>query len=168
MKHVLDFEKPILELQDKLAVDNLDWSFVIQDMTADWEIYAQDLDNANSWHRWGLTGTPTLASDTWTIPVETIGGSPQGTEPNDNARIMLGFVAPQITSYNALTDKPTLGTAADNDETDFATAAQGALADTSVQQDGSGSITTITAVTQSAHDALAPPDANTFYVITGP
>ena len=35
--------------------------------------------------------------------------------------------------YNDLSNLPTLGTAADNAETDFATAAQGALADTAVQ-----------------------------------
>ena len=36
-------------------------------------------------------------------------------------------------SYNDLTDKPTLGTAAATDSTDYATAAQGAKADTAVQ-----------------------------------
>lgn len=35
--------------------------------------------------------------------------------------------------YNALSNLPTLGTAADNAEEDFATAAQGALADTAIQ-----------------------------------
>lgn len=36
-------------------------------------------------------------------------------------------------NYNNLANLPTLGTAADNDETDFATAAQGTLADSAVQ-----------------------------------
>lgn len=71
-------------------------------------------------------------------------------------------------AYGSLTGQPTLGSAAATEASDYATAAQGALAATSVQQDGSGSITSITAVTQATYDALTPPDANTLYVITGP
>lgn len=74
-------------------------------------------------------------------------------------------------SYDDLTGTPTLGTAAAADTGDFATAAQGALADTAVQPaaiadfvTGDG-ITDIVAVTQAEYDGLTP-DATTLYVIT--
>lgn len=65
-------------------------------------------------------------------------------------------------SYDDLTDTPSLGTAAAADTGDFATAAQGAKADTAVQGDG---ITDVVAVTQAEYDLLTP-DATTLYVIT--
>lgn len=74
-------------------------------------------------------------------------------------------------AYGDLSGLPTLGTAAATDATAYATAAQGALADTAVQPaaisdfvSGTG-VTDIVALTQAEYDALTP-DANTLYVIT--
>lgn len=89
----------------RLSVNSIDWSFLIETMDNRWEVYAQDLDNADSWHRWGLTGDPTLTGDTWTLPITTISGSPQGTEPSNNARILIGFINPSITDHNVLDNR---------------------------------------------------------------
>lgn len=57
-----------------------------------------------------------------------------------NERAEISSLAPVATAgtYASLTGKPTLGTAADNAEGDFATAAQGAKADTALQPDMAG------------------------------
>lgn len=60
-----------------------------------------------------------------------------------------GTVSSGVTSYNDLTDKPTLGTAAATDATDYATAAQGAKADSALQP---GALTPYR--TSAAQDAL--------------
>ena len=67
-------------------------------------------------------------------------------------------------AYADLSGLPTLGTAAATSAADYATAAQGALADTAVQ---SSTVTHIEQLTQSAYDALGTPDANTVYIIVG-
>jgi len=80
--------------------------------------------------------------------------------------------------YDDLTGKPTLGTAAATDSTDYATAAQGAKADTAVQPaaiakmvvsdttgiTGADAITNMVSLTQAEYDALTP-DADTLYVV---
>jgi len=73
--------------------------------------------------------------------------------------------------YDDLTGKPTLGTAAATDSTAYATAAQGAKADTSVQSliagiTGADVITNMVSLTQAEYDALTP-DADTLYIIAG-
>ena len=81
-------------------------------------------------------------------------------------------------AYSDLTGKPTLGTAAATASTDYATAAQGALADTAVQPaaiakmvvsdttgiTGADAITNVVSLTQAEYDALTP-DADTLYVV---
>jgi hypothetical protein len=61
-------------------------------------------------------------------------------ETEVNAKANTAALAPVATAgtYASLTAKPTLGTAADNAETDFATAAQGGLAATALQPDVNG------------------------------
>ena len=80
--------------------------------------------------------------------------------------------------YDDLTGKPTLGTAAATDSTDYATAAQGALADSATQPaaiakmvvsdttgiTGADAITNMVSLTQAEYDALTP-DADTLYVV---
>ena len=80
--------------------------------------------------------------------------------------------------YDDLTGKPTLGTAAATDSTDYATAAQGAKADTAVQPaaiakmvvsdttgiTGADAIANVVSLTQAEYDALTP-DADTLYVV---
>jgi hypothetical protein len=75
-------------------------------------------------------------------------------------------------SYTDLTNKPTFGTAAAEDVGYFATAAQGAKADTSVQSvvtgiTGADAITNMVSLTQAEYDAIVSPNASTFYVIVG-
>ena len=81
-------------------------------------------------------------------------------------------------AYSDLTGKPTLGTAAAAATGDFATAAQGALADTAVQPaaiakmvvsdttgiTGADAIANVVSLTQAEYDALTP-DADTLYVV---
>lgn len=79
----------------------------------------------------------------------------------------------------AKADTASLGTAADNDEGNFATAAQGALADSAVQPTGTSLVSpdagntltqnaTFWTGSQAAYDAIATPDANTFYFVPKP
>jgi hypothetical protein len=75
-------------------------------------------------------------------------------------------------AYADLSGKPTLGTAAAEDVGYFATAAQGAKADTSVQSliagiTGADAITNMVSLTQAEYDAIVSPNASTFYVIVG-
>ena len=76
-----------------------------------------------------------------------------------------------LTSYLDLHDLPTLGTAAATDATDYATATQGAKADTSIQRNTGATtanetlVNAIRALTQSEYDALTPKDSNTIYFI---
>jgi len=81
-------------------------------------------------------------------------------------------------AYSDLSGKPTLGTAAATASTDYATAAQGTLADTAVQPaaiakmvvsdttgiTGADAITNVVSLTQAEYDALTP-DADTLYVV---
>jgi hypothetical protein len=81
-------------------------------------------------------------------------------------------------AYSDLTGKPTLGTAAATAAADYATAAQGAKADTAVQPaaiakmvvsdttgiTGADAITNMVSLTQAEYDALTP-DADTLYVV---
>jgi hypothetical protein len=90
-------------------------------------------------------------------------------------------------SYNSLSDVPSsftpsahthvladitdAGTAAAANTGDFATAAQGDLADSAVQSDptgvtGADAITNIISLTQAEYDAIGTPDAATLYVVT--
>lgn len=72
-----------------------------------------------------------------------------------------------VTSYNDLTDLPTLGTAAATASTDYATAAQGAKADSAIQPSplDFAPVQTIRVLTQTEYDALSPKDQNTLYFI---
>lgn len=67
-------------------------------------------------------------------------------------------------SYNDLTDTPTLGTAASADTGDFATAAQGSLADSSVQP---GDLATV-ATTGAYSDLTGTPSLGNIATITVP
>ena len=81
-------------------------------------------------------------------------------------------------AYDDLTGKPTLGTAAATAAADYATAAQGTLADSAVQPaaiakmvvsdttgiTGADAIANMVSLTQAEYDALTP-DADTLYVV---
>ena len=81
-------------------------------------------------------------------------------------------------AYSDLSGKPTLGTAAATAAADYATAAQGTLADSAVQPaaiakmvvsdttgiTGADAITNMVSLTQAEYDALTP-DADTLYVV---
>jgi hypothetical protein len=74
-------------------------------------------------------------------------------------------------AYSDLSGLPALGTAAAANTTDFATSAQGALADTAVQSDptgvtGADAITNIISLTQAEYDAIGTKNASTLYIVT--
>jgi len=75
-------------------------------------------------------------------------------------------------AYNDLTGKPTLGTAAAAATGDFATAAQGTKADTSVQSvitgiTGADAITNCVSLTAAEYAAITTKSATTLYIIAG-
>ena len=84
-------------------------------------------------------------------------------------------------AYTDLTGKPTLGTAAATAATDYATAAQGALADTAVQPaaiakmvvsdttgiTGADAITNTVSLTAAEYAAIGTKSATTLYIIAG-
>ena len=75
-------------------------------------------------------------------------------------------------NYDDLTGKPTLGTAAAAATGDFATAAQGAKADTSVQSvitgiTGADAITNTVSLTAAEYAAIGTKSATTLYIIAG-
>jgi hypothetical protein len=94
------------------------------------------------------------------------------TQPGDLATVATSG------DYDDLTGKPTLGTAAATAASAYATAAQGALADTAVQPaaiakmvvsdttgiTGADAIANVVSLTQAEYDALTP-DADTLYVV---
>ena len=85
-----------------------------------------------------------------------------------------------LTKANSATQPGDLGTAATTDATDYATAAQGALADSATQPGdialmvesdvtgvtGADAVSNIMSLTQAEYDAIITPDASTIYVIT--
>ena len=75
-------------------------------------------------------------------------------------------------AYSDLSGKPTLGTAAATDSTDYATAAQGAKAATSVQSvisgiSGADAITNTVSLTAAEYAAIGTKSATTLYIIAG-
>ena len=75
-------------------------------------------------------------------------------------------------AYSDLTGKPTLGTAAATAAADYATAAQGAKADTSVQSvitgiTGADAITNCVSLTAAEYAAIGTKSATTLYIIAG-
>jgi len=74
---------------DTLSVD---WSNVINTLVAGDHVFFQAKSDANSFHRFTVTGPPTAAaSNNWNIPVVTDIGSPQGTEPATNAEVIVAY-----------------------------------------------------------------------------
>lgn len=109
-----------------------------------------------------------------------IGLANTATQPGDLATVATSG------DYTDLTNKPTLGTAAATASTDYATAAQGTLADSATQPGdnvstltndaayvpsdptgvtGADAITNMMSLTQAEYDAIVSPDAATLYVI---
>jgi hypothetical protein len=108
-----------------------------------------------------------------------IGLANTATQPGDLATVATSG------DYTDLTNKPTLGTAAATASTDYATAAQGTLADSATQPGdnvstltndaayvpsdptgvtGADAITNVISLTQAEYDAITP-NASTLYVI---
>ena len=99
----------------------------------------------------GLTG-PTGAASTVPGPTgpqgDTGPAGPRGVQGIQGIKGDTGATgAPGTTDFNALSNKPTLGTAAATDATAYATAAQGAKADTAVQPAGLSGYATTSSVT---------------------
>lgn len=74
------------------VVNGIDWSVTISALVAGDHIYLQAKSNAASFHRYLVTGDPTLnGGTTFNIPVTTDSGSPIGTEPGNNADVLVAF-----------------------------------------------------------------------------
>jgi Collagen triple helix repeat (20 copies) len=78
----------ILHRQDQHSVD---WGATIGALQVGDHVYLQQLNLATSYHRYVVTGTPTLTANNWTIPVTTDTGSPSGTEPQNGAGVLVAF-----------------------------------------------------------------------------
>ena len=74
---------------NKFAPNSIDYSGLLSALRLGDTIYLQQADNAASWHRYEVEGTPTVAGNAYAIAVSTLGGSAQGTEPANNARVYL-------------------------------------------------------------------------------
>jgi len=103
--------------------------------------------------------------------VRSIAGGGTGAATAEQARINLGISSGGVTSYNDLTDKPTLGTAAATASTDYASAAQGAKADSALQSNitgitGATQLTNLVQITQFGYNNTTPL-SNTLYIIVG-
>ena len=106
--------------------------------------------------------------------ITKVGGIEAGADVTDTAN---------VTAAGALMDSEVTNLAAVKsfDPTDYATAAQGALADTAIQPadislvvesdvtgvTGADAITNVISMTQAEYDAIVTPDAATLYVIAG-
>jgi hypothetical protein len=73
-------------------LNNIDYSLPISTLIAGDHIYLQAKADASSFHRYTVTGVPTLnGGTTWQIPVSTDSGSPRGTEPGNNSDVLVAF-----------------------------------------------------------------------------
>lgn len=121
----------------------------------------------------GVSGNPTIALAT--AVTTSLSNADSAVQPGDLATVAT------TGAYSDLTGLPTLGTAAATNSTDYATAAQGLLADTAVQPadvslmvesdvtgvTGADPVFNIISLTQAEYDAIVSPSATTLYVITG-
>jgi hypothetical protein len=79
-----------------LSTVGVDHSLTINALGPGDYVYAQQRNNAASFHRWNVTDIPTIntggaAPGTWVIPIDSDSGSPQGTEPANNSDILVAF-----------------------------------------------------------------------------
>jgi hypothetical protein len=74
---------------NKFAPGSIDYTGLLSALRDGDTIYLQQADNSASWHRYEVTGTPTASGNAFAIPISTLGGSAQGTEPSNNARVYL-------------------------------------------------------------------------------
>ena len=75
----------------RLDYRNIDYGRVLGLMGIGDLIYLQVGNQATSWHRYRVTGTPVVDVDNWRVPVTTDGGSPQGTEPANGTGLLVTF-----------------------------------------------------------------------------
>jgi len=140
--------------------DGLDWSLVTPGVG---DVVVLRSSTGETWTL-GVDAIP--ATGQWTVTLQ----SATAVAPKKNQSVQVSLVQSDVTladvatsgSYFDLIDTPVLGSAADNSETDFATAAQGARADTAAQGPG----LTLWIGTQSEYDALGTYDSSTAYVVT--
>lgn len=67
----------------------VDWSQAIKQLGGGGNVYLQQRNEGASWHRYRITGAPSRTADVWVIPVTTEGGSPVGTEPSNQAVVLV-------------------------------------------------------------------------------
>jgi hypothetical protein len=74
----------------------IDWSPFLLTLSDVYTIYLQYASNADSWHRYNITGSPTTDGSKVSIPVATAGGSPAGSEPLDGVPVLVVFEPPPV------------------------------------------------------------------------
>lgn len=127
------------------------------------------------------TANVTAAGALMDSEVTSLSGVKTLTVPDSTT--ISAFGATLVDDADAATARTTLGlgSAATTASTDYATAAQGALADSAVQPadialmvesdvtgvTGADAITNVISLTQAEYDAIVTPDAATLYVIAG-
>lgn len=73
----------------RIDTTSTDWSQAIKQLGPGGNVYLQQRNDAVSWHRYQITGTPTKNGDTWVIPIVTASGSVPGTEPGNGTIVMI-------------------------------------------------------------------------------
>lgn len=75
------------------ATGMYDWSTKIAALGPGDGVYLQTSTDADSWHRYTVTDQPVLVQNTvWSVPVETLDGSPPGTAPNPGEIVYVQFL----------------------------------------------------------------------------
>jgi hypothetical protein len=81
-----------LLIHKESANANIDYGATIASLKLGDHIYLQQKTDATRFHRYEITGLQSLqGGTTWNIPVITDSGSPTGTEPANNAEILVAF-----------------------------------------------------------------------------
>lgn len=73
----------------RIDTASTDWSQAIKQLGPGGNIYLQQRNDAVSWHRYQITGTPSKNGDTWVIPIVTASGSTPGTEPGMGTIVLI-------------------------------------------------------------------------------
>jgi hypothetical protein len=83
-----------LRIHKECSSRQIDYSASITTLKAGDHIYLQAKSNYASFHRYTVTGAPTIVGTpptTWVVPVTTASGSTPGTEPSNGADVLVVF-----------------------------------------------------------------------------
>lgn len=80
-----------LWIHKQTDTSTVDFTQVLSSLRAGDTIYIQDKADAASWGRWELAGTAAASGNGFSLPISTLAGSAQGTEPNSNSQVLVQF-----------------------------------------------------------------------------